>query len=107
MARPIAKFVISLGADGSISSQEYLDIPVEDKFLPMKVRRQAGVIEQDEVIADVTNKLHSSSSVDAGTKSDGKLIAAEEIEEGHVSWAARTSYFFGIHLLFEKLSNVQ
>ena len=91
MARPIAKFVVSMGLDGSITSQEYLDVPVEDKFLPTKVRGQLGVIGQDEVIADVDNKLHSSSSVDTGAKSDGKLIAAEEIEMGHVSWAACTS----------------
>ena len=91
MARPIAKFVVSMGVNGSISSQEYLDIPVEDKLFPTKVRGQAGVINQDEVIADIVNELHSPPSVDAGAKSDGKLIAAEEIEEGHVSWAARTS----------------
>ena len=85
MARPIAKFVVSMGVDGSIASQEYLDIPVEDKLLSTEVKGQV------EVIADVDNELHSSSSVNARAKSDGKLIAAEEIGVGHVSWAACTS----------------
>ena len=98
MARPISKFVVSM-VDGSIASQEYLDIPVENKLLPTKVRGQAEVIEQEEVATDVDNQLHPSSSVDARAKSDGKLIAAEEIEEGHVSWAACTSWLFGLSLL--------
>lgn len=84
MTRPIARFVVSMGADGSILSQG----SVSDALLKDHLLREK-VVEEQEVIAKVQSEVDSPPSIANEQPPDGKLIMAEEIEEGHVSWAAR------------------
>jgi hypothetical protein len=85
MARPTARFIVSMGPDGSIASQRH----VEATHLKDNI-----IIVDDKIMGSIDDENAASSNVDEGTKSDGKLIMAEEIEEGHVSWAACQSPLF-------------
>ncbi|RPD81341.1 multidrug resistance-associated ABC transporter [Lentinus tigrinus ALCF2SS1-7] len=71
MASPIADFVVSLGTDGRVQTQE------ESEEIK-KAEAEVDAVEPDDE--------------DAPKKGDGKLIVAEEISEGHVSWQALRLY---------------
>lgn len=86
MVSPIASFVVSLGSDGRIASQGSVseamlkseEMVKEEKESEDAIKRA----EQEEIEGD---------PAEAKPKSDGKLVVAEEIAEGHVSWAAGIS----------------
>ncbi len=86
MASPIADFVVSLGTDGRVHSQGTLSkVLAKDDKLAEELAEESEEIKKAETEVD---------HVDPGdefapTKADGKLIVAEEISEGHVSWQAR------------------
>ncbi|KAJ7102323.1 hypothetical protein B0H15DRAFT_943257 [Mycena belliarum] len=92
MAKPVAQYVISMGLDGRIHSHGSI----------------SGALATDEVLAEELAKDQEVldrkvEEIDAlpvpaapETKADGKLIVAEEIEEGHVSWDALKLYFRGM-----------
>ena len=89
MTRPIAGFVVSIGKDGRILSQGSVsDALAKDHTFAIEVNRDQQVLEKAEENVDP--------SAPKDDKSDGKLIIAEEIEEGHVSWAA-CAYLFNIN----------
>lgn len=79
MASPLADYVVSLGKDGRVASRgsaldaiaEYITLSPE---LVEKVQDEEKRIDEE---PDATAK-----------QADGKLIVAEEIAEGHVSWDA-------------------
>lgn len=79
MASPLADYVVSLGKDGRVASRgsaldaiaEYITLSPE---LVEKVQDEEKRIDEE---PDATAK-----------QTDGKLIVAEEIAEGHVSWDA-------------------
>lgn len=45
--------------------------------------------EQENALAEKSDQvIDESEEVDGGKKSDGKLVMAEEVSEGHVGWSA-------------------
>lgn len=85
MASPIAHYVVSLGADGQVLSRGSVsDAMAMDKTLAHEVEEEAQIIEKTET------EVVDAEEPDAKAKqADGKLIVAEEVAEGHISWAAR------------------
>lgn len=86
IAKPIADFVVSLGTDGRVASQGTLSKALS------KDKKLAAEISQEQKQADKAEHTVDDTAVEADVaapKTDGKLIVAEEISEGHVSWAAR------------------
>lgn len=85
IAKPIADFVIALGTDGRVASQGTLSKALS------KDKKLAAEINQEQKAADKAEHTVDQTTVEPegeAQKSDGKLIVAEEISEGHVSWAA-------------------
>lgn len=88
MTSPIADFVVSLGSHGRIISQGNLSTALKlNKALSAEVKQDKQEVELAEEVVDAeppegTAKLGA-----------GKLIVAEEISEGHVSWAASECFF--------------
>ena len=85
MASPLADYVVSLGRDGRIASRGTVsDALKKDKTLAKEFAEGARAIKDDE-------KIDAEESDDVAKQTDGKLILAEEIAEGHVSWDAGES----------------
>ncbi|KAH8986104.1 hypothetical protein EDB92DRAFT_1818416 [Lactarius akahatsu] len=83
MATPLADYVVSLGKDGRIASRGSVsDAIKKDKTLAKELAEDTRVIKDDE------NKIDSQEPDETVKQADGKLILAEEIAEGHVSWDA-------------------
>lgn len=83
MARPIAGFVVSMGPNGTILSQGTVsEALAKDHALAKELGQKQKAFDKAEDVVD-------SPPPGDKPKSDGKLIVEEEIEEGHVSWAAR------------------
>jgi hypothetical protein len=83
MASPLADYVVSLGRDGRIASRgSVADALKKDKTLAKEVAEGARAIKDDEKVIDA-EELNETAK-----PADGKLILAEEIAEGHVSWDA-------------------
>lgn len=86
MASPIADFVVSLGTDGRVTSQGTLSkVLAKDHKLSEEVAEEREELKKAEDEVDAVEP----DSEDTPKKSDGKLVVAEEISEGHVSWSAR------------------
>lgn len=80
MASPLADYIVSLGTDGQIDSQGSApDVLAKHSELVEEVKHEEEAIELDE-----DEEATTSASDDA----TGKLVLAEEIEEGHVSNAS-------------------
>ncbi|KAH7918845.1 hypothetical protein BV22DRAFT_1100101 [Leucogyrophana mollusca] len=91
MASSIAHFVVSLGSNGRIVSQgSIFDAIAKDDQLA------AEVAKEQEVIEDVADAMDTEPEIKTETKVDGKLVVAEEILEGHVSWTAFKLYLVGL-----------
>jgi hypothetical protein len=80
---PIAHFVVSLHLDGRIHSQGSMQKVMEDdKTLSNVYSEQTKTVEmlddKEPTEVDGTNVASE----------DGKLVAAEEVSEGHVGWSA-------------------
>ncbi|KAI0068093.1 P-loop containing nucleoside triphosphate hydrolase protein, partial [Artomyces pyxidatus] len=88
MASPIADYVVSLGLDGKIASRGTVsDALAKDRTLQAEVAQEAKQIEHDKEELDPEE-------LDVAVKqAEGKLIIAEEVDEGHVSWAAWRLFF--------------
>ena len=78
----MADFVVSLGQDGQILSQgTLLEALKSNKSLSKKVKAEKEeATKADETIDDVLPEIPEGKG--------GKLIAKEEVAEGHVSWSA-------------------
>ena len=89
MASPLADYIVSLGRDGRVASHgPALDSVAE--FLTVSPELIENVLDEkgtEEKGPDVTAK-----------QTDGKLIVAEEIAEGQVSWDACNCQFFTLRL---------
>lgn len=83
MTRPIAGFMVSIALDGTIQSKG----PVSEALFSDNLLEQ---LQTEEQMITKVNAQIDAPPPDKST-SDGKLIVAEEIEEGHVSWQARMS----------------
>ncbi|KAJ7275433.1 multidrug resistance-associated ABC transporter [Mycena haematopus] len=89
MAKPVASYVVSMGLDGHIHSHGSIsEALATDEILAEELSKDQKVLDKktDEVdVPPVGDK-----------KADGKLIVAEEVEEGHVSWDSLKLYFKGL-----------
>ena len=83
----IADHVVSLSTDGRIASQGMLSkVLIEDIKLAEELAEEREELQK----ADDGVDTGQPSDEEEGTKKlDGTLVIAEEISEGHVSWAAR------------------
>ncbi|KAH7922933.1 hypothetical protein BV22DRAFT_1197033 [Leucogyrophana mollusca] len=91
MASSVAHFVVSLGSNGRVLSQGSIsDAIAKDD------RLAAEVAKEQEAIEDEAEVIDNEPEIKTETKGDGKLVVAEEILEGHVSWAAFKLYLVGL-----------
>lgn len=80
MASPLADFVVSMGTDGHVASQGSVsDALAVDSELAEEVKHEEEAVELDE---------HEDETGKTVVEVKGKLILAEEVEEGHVSRSA-------------------
>ncbi|KAJ7145004.1 multidrug resistance-associated ABC transporter [Mycena crocata] len=85
LAQPIAGFVVSVGNDGHILSQGTVSDALEknlDLALEVADKAKMNSASEEEIIEESTDKPRIS----------GKLVIAEEVDIGHVSWAALKLY---------------
>ncbi|KAL7284523.1 hypothetical protein ACG7TL_001814 [Trametes sanguinea] len=117
MASPIADFVVYMGSDGRILSQGSLERALaRDSKLVNEVQGKREELEKSELEIDAEKPDDA-----VPTQAAGKLMVAEEREEGHVGWSAlklflgnmsnRPILFWLIyvsgHVLRQSLANLQ
>ncbi|KAH9016815.1 P-loop containing nucleoside triphosphate hydrolase protein, partial [Lactarius pseudohatsudake] len=91
MATPLADYVVSLGKDGRIASRGSVsDALKKDKTLAKELVEGTRAIKDDE------KKIDSEEPDETVKSADGKLILAEEISEGNVSWDAVKLFINGL-----------
>ncbi|KAF8958075.1 multidrug resistance-associated ABC transporter [Flammula alnicola] len=78
LASPVADFIVSIGTDGRVKSRgtEISLALARDPKLASEVKHDKEVTEIGQEDIDTAPKGHA----------DGKLVVAEEIVEGHVTW---------------------
>ncbi|EKM56944.1 uncharacterized protein PHACADRAFT_254352 [Phanerochaete carnosa HHB-10118-sp] len=106
MASPLAEFVVSL-QDGHIVGQGSVSDALKGVQLEEELKHEEEAIELDEV-EDAA--IDSPDPADPGApemKKDGKLVVAEEIAVGHVSWVAFKLFLVGLGGRFPFLFWVQ
>ena len=86
MVSPIADFVVDVGSDGHILSQGTLENALaHDSELLKDMEHEVEALQK----ADQNAETNGEKAEDTNTQSSsGKLVVAEEIEEGHVGWTA-------------------
>ncbi|KAJ7670138.1 P-loop containing nucleoside triphosphate hydrolase protein, partial [Mycena polygramma] len=86
----IADFVVSVGLDGHVHSRGSIsEALVKDELLTEEVGKDQAIVElADQEIDSIAVAENEP------PKTDGKLIVAEEIAFGHVSWGALKMFFF-------------
>ncbi|KAH8986103.1 hypothetical protein EDB92DRAFT_1949382 [Lactarius akahatsu] len=83
MVTPLADYVVSLGKDGLIAGHGSIsDALKKDKTLAKELAEGTRAIKDEE------KKIDSEEPDETARPADGKLILAEEISEGNVSWDA-------------------
>ncbi|KAH7097832.1 ATP-binding cassette transporter [Auriculariales sp. MPI-PUGE-AT-0066] len=88
----LAQFVVSLSIDGRILSRGSItEALLKDKKLLAEVEKAKEENEAEEQVIDEPKPDETENK--PRDEKDGKLIVAEEIEEGHVSWPALNMYF--------------
>ncbi|KAJ7691269.1 hypothetical protein B0H17DRAFT_1159808 [Mycena rosella] len=91
MTSKIAKFVVSVGLDGRVSSRGSIsDALAHDEVLATEVSKGHETLEA------ASKETISTPAVDQPKVTKGKLIVAEEIAIGHVTWSALNLYFAGM-----------
>ncbi|KAH9056241.1 hypothetical protein EDB87DRAFT_1676120 [Lactarius vividus] len=91
MATPLADYVVSLGKDGLIASRG----SVSDA-LKMDETLANELAEGTRAIKDEEEEIDSEEPDGTARPADGKLILAEEISEGNVSWDAVKLFINGL-----------
>ena len=82
MASVISEFVLSLGQDGRVSAQGTVEEVIAiDKIMQTEAEKS----EEEDLIED---EVIDGAAGGEPTKTDGKLVVAEEIALGHVTWSA-------------------
>ncbi|KAJ3523042.1 hypothetical protein NMY22_g11626 [Coprinellus aureogranulatus] len=89
LAKPVADFIVSMGSDGRVLSQGSVSDTLK---LDRKLAKELKTEEEKLKKADDEVEAHE----EAGKPADGKLILAEEQEEGHVGWGALKMFFNGM-----------
>lgn len=96
MAGPLADFVVSLNTDGYIVSQgSVTDAIAKDATLAEEMKHEEEAVELD-AIEETTG------TQPAEEDKKGKLVVAEEVAIGHVSWSA--CEFIRIFTLLQSLT---
>ncbi|KAF9243741.1 P-loop containing nucleoside triphosphate hydrolase protein [Melanogaster broomeanus] len=92
MASAVAQYVISLSSGGRIVNQGTISEAIAtDKTFAAEIAKEQETLKKDEETVD--NAEPATEARDkAKDKADGKLVMAEEILEGHVSWQAFKLY---------------
>ncbi|KAI0798592.1 hypothetical protein BC629DRAFT_232884 [Irpex lacteus] len=89
LAGPLADFVVTLSSDGNITTQDSIsDALVQDSKLQEEIRHEEQAIELDEIEDTVADEPVE--------EKKGKLVVAEEIAHGHVSWNAFKLFLGGL-----------
>ncbi|KAH7930564.1 hypothetical protein BV22DRAFT_1124835 [Leucogyrophana mollusca] len=116
MASAVAHFMVSLGSNGRVISQGPISGMSSDSGIP------AAEVPQQKEMSEEAEVFDSPQEVKAQVKEDGKLVMAEEILEGHVSWSAFKLYlasmggqysflfwvaFLGLMVLTQLVNSVQ
>lgn len=84
MTSSIAHFVLSLTNVGRVSSQGIVaEAMILDEEMQKEVAESRAALEEEDAIDAETEETPRDLA-------DGKLVFAEEVAEGHVSWTART-----------------
>ncbi|KAF5346100.1 hypothetical protein D9757_014021 [Collybiopsis confluens] len=87
LVRPIAKFVVTV-KDGRVTSQSTLEQAIsDDEALAVEVERD------EEAVDRARDEIDPQPAPNEPSGKDGKLILKEEVELGHVSWAALKLFF--------------
>lgn len=96
MVSPLASYVISIGKNGRIAHRGTVDEVIgKDKQMQAEMKKSDEMNKKEEE-ASTTELVEEKK----GSKSDGKLVVAEEIAEGHVSWSALKLYLFNLGGVF-------
>ena len=86
MVSPVANFLVDVGSDGRILSQGSLSSALsKDSKLLKELEEEQQELEKAEQEIDPSEETEKLAEA---KQSSGKLIVAEEIEEGHVGWDA-------------------
>ena len=81
MASPLADYVVSLGQDGRVASYDSVsDALRKDRILAKELSEVPRAIDDDD------KEIDAEGPDEVAKAADGKLILAEEIVEGNVSW---------------------
>jgi hypothetical protein len=80
LTKPVAEYVVAFGTDGRIISQGAPEI-LADAHLTEEMRHEQEAIELEE-------DFDEESEANKASANGSKLIVAEEIQEGHVSFKA-------------------
>ncbi|TFK30740.1 ATP-binding cassette transporter [Coprinopsis marcescibilis] len=86
LASSVAEYVVSFGSDGRIKSQGSIS---EVLKIDTQLVKEFGA--DEELVKKSDNEIDGEAG--PAPPKDGKLIIAEEVEEGHVSWSALKMYF--------------
>ena len=96
MVSPLASYVISIGKNGRIAHRGTVDEVIgKDKQMQAEMKKSDEMNKKEEE-ASTAEPVEEKK----GSKSDGKLVVAEEIAEGHVSWSALKLYLFNLGGVF-------
>lgn len=97
----MAEYIVTIGIDGSITAKgnDLKAALASDKKLAAEAQKDAEIVANAE--SELTSTSHSAESqppaAQAATKApDGKLMVAEEIVEGHVTWKSLKLLFTGL-----------
>ncbi|KAK0238173.1 hypothetical protein EDD85DRAFT_833297 [Armillaria nabsnona] len=90
MAEPIAQFIVSL-KEGRVASQGSLSTALSrDRALAKEAQRDEEAMHKAD--EEIDTEEDTTGATDKDKKSNGKLIMAEEIQEGHIGWASLKLY---------------
>lgn len=85
--------MVSLGVDGSVKSWRSLSKPAPWSNQPVSEPFEEPF---DDTTTNLEEQKFNSTAQDLNGLSDTKLIKAEEILEGHISWKALRLFFAGL-----------
>lgn len=89
MVSEVADFVISIGSDGRIVSQGSVDDAYRSNpRLKAEAEKDQELEHKGEQVVDESNPAGGKVQGPKAKTSDGKLMVAEEVAEGHVGWPA-------------------
>ncbi|SJL07707.1 uncharacterized protein ARMOST_11057 [Armillaria ostoyae] len=90
MAEPIAQFIVSL-KEGRVASQGSLSTALSrDRALAKEAQQDEEAMHKAD--EEIDAEEDTAGATDKDKKSNGKLIMAEEIQEGHIGWASLKLY---------------